>query len=189
MPDIERNSIILWGNWRCRGRRKSGVEPRVTRDIGHYRHRRFSRHRAGARVSVIEEPNAVLVRSRVPRTGAALARWGESSLGCARGPTTTAARAAALVSRGCSRGESGFAASPLAVAARTSFASPEVRSVRRGGRALAGGIEERKAAPRMAAARRLGRTRAGPVALRRTTLKTRLRKRCAVKQELSSILT
>src|ERR1017187_1712827 len=55
----------------------SEVEPRVTRDIGHYRHRRFSCRRVGASTGVIEEPNAVLVRSRVPRTGAAFGRRAE----------------------------------------------------------------------------------------------------------------
>src|ERR1035441_3142230 len=54
-----------------------GVEPRVTRYIGHYRHRRFSRRRVGASTGVIEEPNAVLVRSCVPRTDAAFARGAE----------------------------------------------------------------------------------------------------------------
>src|ERR1035441_6434520 len=55
----------------------SVVEPRVTRDIGPYRHRRFSRRRVGASTGVIEEPNAILVRSRVPRTGAAFGRRAE----------------------------------------------------------------------------------------------------------------
>src|ERR1019366_855577 len=55
----------------------SVVEPRVTGDIGHYRHRRLSRRRVGASTGVIEDPNAVLVRSRVPRTGAAFGRRAE----------------------------------------------------------------------------------------------------------------
>ena len=84
------------------------MEPRVTRYIGHYRHRRFSRRRVGASTGVIEEPNAVLVRSRVPRTGAAFGRRAGVPR-CARGPTTTAASAAGLGSRGCSPGESGVA--------------------------------------------------------------------------------
>ena len=42
-----------------------------------YRHRRFSSRRVGASTGVIEEPNAILVRSRVPRTGAAFARGAE----------------------------------------------------------------------------------------------------------------
>jgi hypothetical protein len=70
--------------------------------------------------------------------------------GCARGPTTTAASAAALVSRGCSPDESGLPDSPRSVPARASGASPRVRSVRRRGRGggRAGGSEQRLAAAR-----------------------------------------
>ena len=43
------------------------------------------------------------------RAPAQRSRGGWKCLGCARGPTTTAARAATLVSRDCSPGESGVA--------------------------------------------------------------------------------
>jgi hypothetical protein len=51
---------------------------------GHYRHRRFSCRRVGASTGVIEEPSAVLVRSRVRRRRA---RRAEVPL-CARGSAT-----------------------------------------------------------------------------------------------------
>jgi hypothetical protein len=72
--------------------------------------------------------------------------------GCARGPTTTAASGATLISRGCSPGASVVASLAAAVApVRTSQASAGVRAVRRGGRVSARdvGSEERLAHCRM----------------------------------------
>src|ERR1035441_6856731 len=125
----------------------SVVEPRVTRDIGHYRHRRFSCRRVGASTGVIEEPNAVLVRSRVPRTGAAFGRRAEVPRVRSRDDYDGGARPHAVARRA----RASLPASPLAVAPpRTSRASAGVLAVRRGGRggARAGGGEQRLAARR-----------------------------------------
>jgi hypothetical protein len=77
------------------------VEPRVTRDIGHYRHWRFSRRRTGASTGVIEDPNAVLVRFRVPRTGAAFGRRAEVSRVRPRADYDGGARPHAVARRAC----------------------------------------------------------------------------------------
>ena len=72
-----------------------------------------------ASTGVIEEPNAILVRSRVPRKRRCVRAVGAEVPRAARGPTTTAARAAALVSRACSPGVSvvdGLAAAVAPVA-------------------------------------------------------------------------
>ena len=70
--------------------------------------------------------------------------------GCARGPTTTAASAAALVSRGCSPGESGVAglAAAAAPVARAEPTTELVPFVAAGARAQTGGSQERLAAAR-----------------------------------------
>ena len=51
-----------------------------------------------------------------PFSRSAASRAGRKCRGCARGPTTTAARAAVLISRACSPGESGVASLPAVAA-------------------------------------------------------------------------
>ena len=110
---------------------------------------------------MIEEPSAVLVRSRVPRTGAAFAGV-RKCRGCARRPTTTAARAAALVSRGCSPGESGVAGSPRpSRLARVAPAREFDPGVVTGAGAQTGGSEKRLALAARLARRLSAQVRCG----------------------------
>ena len=72
--------------------------------------RDLRRRRGGASTGVIEEPNGVLVRSRVPRTGAAFERGGRRAAG--DGPTTTAARRGARSYAIARRARAALPASP-----------------------------------------------------------------------------
>lgn len=91
-------------------------------------------------------PNAVLVRSGVPRTGQR-SRGGGSAAGAFAGRLRRR-RAATLVSHGCSPGESGVARLAAARPATCRGQPARLRAVRRGvgGGACTGGSEQRLAA-------------------------------------------
>ena len=122
---------------------------------------------ACASSGVIEERQFILVRSRVPRTGAAFARRAQVSQVRSRA-TTDGGERPRRSSHAVARRARGFTGLAAAVApASTSGASPRVRSVRRGG---VSGSEQPMAAPRL---QRLGAAGASLVrSRRRATLST-----------------
>ena len=122
---------------------------------GHYRRRRFSHRRVGASTSVKSRAQCgprPFSRSAHRRD---VCPGGRKYRGCARGPTT-AARAAVLVSCGCSPGESGVAGLAAAVAGAHEPSPREFAPFAAAGVARAGGSAEQRLTTRRAASGRGG---------------------------------